>query len=517
MGIQSIKWGTYFPRIPGHKNIMKKILIIEDSLLFGKYIQTELTKVTGMSSKWAKTLAETQQIVDQFQSELFAAIVDINLPDAPGGEALDYVTSMNIPAVVLTGDCTEKIRKYVWSHKNVADYVVKDNKESVSYAVSMIHRIMKNQSIKVLVADDSKFMRKTITNLLNIHQYIVFEASDGNEALELIEKNPDIKILITDYEMPNTDGIELTKQIRKKFNKEQLAIIGISSQERNVTTAEFIKKGANDFLHKPFLSEEFYCCINQNIQALEYIDEIKKSNQKLLDLNHLKNKFLGMASHDLRNPIVSIRGFSEMLLSEDFGPLNDSQKEFISTTNDVSNEMLALLNELLDISIIESGKLQMELRPGKLHQLVDQSVKRNIVNAEKKDIQLHSTLDNIGELIYDEKRIKQVIENLLSNAIKFSEKGRHIYIYLKQENQWARVSIKDEGPGLSSEDQSKLFGEFQRLSSQPTDGEKSTGLGLSIVKKIIDLHGGKIGVKSKLGSGSTFFFELPLHPEKTIT
>ena len=490
---------------------MKKILIIEHNDLLAKLMESEVRERLGMEPVRAKTFAETIVMVNRYKSEIFIAIVDLHFSDAPKGVAFEYVISQKISTIVITDECNATVRDYIWSKNNVIDYVVKENNQSVSIAVSIIQRISLNQSIQVLVVDDSTFMRQTILKLLSVHKYLTLEAGDGREALALIEKNPDIKMIITDYEMPNMDGVQLTQNVRKKYNSGEIVVIGISAHDRNVTTAQFIKSGANDFLHKPFLSEEFYCCINQNIQTTEFIQQIQASNKQLINLNNLKNKFLGMASHDLRNPIVSIRGFSELLLSEAVGVLNDEQKEFLSITNDVSNNMLLLLNELLDISVIESGKLTLNIQPGLLSQLIEKSCKLNKVNAEKKEIQLISHIKNVGELPYDEKRISQVLDNLMSNAIKYSEKNTQITVTLEKNNNWAKVSVKDQGQGLSTEDQSKLFGEFQRLSSQPTGGENSTGLGLSIVKKIVELHGGNIGVKSVLGKGSTFYFELPVN------
>lgn len=248
----------------------------------------------------------------------------------------------------------------------------------------------------------------------------------------------------------------------------------------------------------------------KNRFLMEIVLKYSAAERKLVELNQLKNKFLGIAAHDLRNPISSISGFSELLLSEDMGPLTEEQNEFVGIIHDASQRMLALLNDLLDISMIESGKLELRVEQGSLKRLIEDQIHINRIIAEKKGIMLHARLSEIPDALFDANRITQVIDNLVGNAIKFSPSGSKIHITLAREENMAKVSVMDEGPGISSEDQTKLFGEFQRLSTQPTGGEKSTGLGLSIVKKIIEAHRGTVGVESRIGKGSTFSFTIPL-------
>ena len=238
--------------------------------------------------------------------------------------------------------------------------------------------------------------------------------------------------------------------------------------------------------------------------ALRYSD----TERQLFELNQLKNKFLGIAAHDLRNPLISIRGFSEMLLAGDVGPVNEGQLEFLNIIANVSQQMLDLINDLLDVSVIESGKLTLRPIRGSLRSLLEERLKTMKMVGEKKEITIHKVLNDIPDLVFDPDRIGQAIDNLVSNAIKYSPHGSIVHVTLAQKNNEAQISVQDEGPGLSEEDQSRLFGSFQKLSATPTDGEKSTGLGLSIVKKIVEAHNGSVEVWSQLGSGSTFSFSI---------
>ena len=172
--------------------------------------------------------------------------------------------------------------------------------------------------------------------------------------------------------------------------------------------------------------------------------------------------------------------------------------------------MLKMVNELLDVSVIESGQLQLDLKPESLKNLVDHSIMINQFFADKKNIHLQSKLPDVSKCRVDANKIGQVIDNLISNAIKFSESGTTIYINLEECEGKLIFSVRDEGPGISDEDQAKLFQHFQKLTARPTAGESSSGLGLAISRILIHAHDGCLSVNSQLGSGATFSFEIPV-------
>jgi two-component system sensor histidine kinase/response regulator len=247
---------------------------------------------------------------------------------------------------------------------------------------------------------------------------------------------------------------------------------------------------------------------NQLLNSL--VTKYANSISKLVELNQLKNRFLGIAAHDLRNPLISIRGLSEILLTEATGPLTEVQKEYLTIMNTVSNNMLALVNSLLDISVIESGKLDLKIGPHSLEKIIKERIRIYRVLANEKMISLHERYSELPPQLFDANRLIQVIDNLLSNAIKFSPPGSNVYASLEKTGENVRVSVRDEGPGITEEDQSRLFEEFQRLKVQPTGGEKSTGLGLAIAKRIIEAHNGTLRADSQVGLGTTFSFTIPI-------
>ncbi len=253
---------------------MKKILIIEDSATVTKLLKHLLSKNPDIQAYFADSFAASKALYAQHQDEIFAAIVDLNLPDAPNGETVDYFLSKGLPAIVLTANYNEEKREQLLN-KGIVDYIIKESRYSYNYALSLVRRLHKNQAIKILVAEDSKPSRAFIKALLEQHLYQVLEASDGKEALEVLQDHPDIKMLITDYHMPEMDGFALVKAIRHNTDRSNLVIIGLSAESKGSLTARFIKNGANDFLHKPFNHEEFYCRVNHNIEELEMLEAIK--------------------------------------------------------------------------------------------------------------------------------------------------------------------------------------------------------------------------------------------------
>lgn len=234
------------------------------------------------------------------------------------------------------------------------------------------------------------------------------------------------------------------------------------------------------------------------------------AEKKLYELNQLKNKFLGIAAHDLRNPLTSIRGFSELLLAGELGDIAGDQKEFIAMIHTLSQTMLELVNDLLDVSVIESGRLSLKKKIESIADLVTTHIRIAAMIAEAKGMSITASIADIPSFAFDGVRVGQVIDNLISNAVKFSPYNSTIEIRAFQDNGKAVISVADQGPGISFQDRERLFGEFARLSAQPTGEEKSTGLGLAICKKIIQAHGGAIWVENRDKAGSEFFFTLPM-------
>jgi signal transduction histidine kinase len=247
--------------------------------------------------------------------------------------------------------------------------------------------------------------------------------------------------------------------------------------------------------------------------VLRYAD----AESQLAELNRVKNRFIGLVAHDLRNPLVSIRGLSEILLNDRSDPLSSQQRDFLTTIHSASKSMITLVNDILDMAVMESGNLKLQVRKDSLGRLIRERVKVNGILARKKRITLDQRLSRIPSFPFDRNRISQVLDNLIGNAIKFSSERARVSVSLSRRNGTAIVSVSDEGMGIAREDQSRLFMDFPGLRNEPTGGEKSTGMGLTIARKIIEEHSGTLTVESEAGLGSIFSFTLPLEVRRCQT
>jgi len=186
--------------------------------------------------------------------------------------------SYKIPSIILTGSMDQEVREKILK-KDVIDYVYKGNIDDVNYIFTLIERLHKNRDIKVMIVDDSIATRSQIKSLLHHQMFKVLVAAHGEEALAFLRDNPDIKLILTDYLMPVIDGVELTKEVRKLYSKNQLSIIAMTASNQDLISAKFLKIGANDFINKPFTREEIACRINNSLDALEYIAQIEDMAQ----------------------------------------------------------------------------------------------------------------------------------------------------------------------------------------------------------------------------------------------
>lgn len=253
---------------------MQSVLIVEDSPMVLKILKHLATKNLNYNLVFATSRLEAvKQLVEH--SDWLAAIVDLNLPDAANGELVDDCLSQGIPTIVLTGSVDKEKRDQL-TKKGIVDYVLKEGQFSYMYAVNLVNRLAQNRQVKVLVAEDSKVTRRYMIELLRRHLFQVVDAEDGAQALQIILNDSDIKLLITDNNMPNLDGFDLVHQLRHKHGKEDLGVIGLSSAEDKYLSAKFIKNGANDFLYKPFSHEEFFCRVMQSVESMERLEAMTK-------------------------------------------------------------------------------------------------------------------------------------------------------------------------------------------------------------------------------------------------
>lgn len=255
-----------------------RILVVENSPTQARIICQQIESRTRFGTVFCSTLAEVREVMEGPAPDVFLAVLNLSLRDAPDGEAVDYVLTRNIPSVVLTTTFDEAIRNR-FLEKNVLDYLNKGDPAGLDVLVDIVERISGNQDVTVLLADDNNTVRSIMRRLLTNQNFRVLEAADGQAALDLLAAHPEVRLVVTDYEMPVMDGLEFIARARASHPKEKLAIIGVSALDSGALTARFLKNGANDFLKKPFEVEEFYCRVNKNVGELERIGRLREASR----------------------------------------------------------------------------------------------------------------------------------------------------------------------------------------------------------------------------------------------
>jgi two-component system sensor histidine kinase/response regulator len=384
----------------------------------------------------------------------------------------------------------------------------------------------------LLVVDDEEGITSSIAEIFR-GRYQVITALSAAEALTKLESE-DVAVVISDQRMPSMSGAELLARIAvTQPEATRIMLTGYADLESVV-------KAVNDgqiyfYMTKPWNSGEMEAVVEhaferhgllqKNRELIEQLrranaeleerveqrtQELREKNSALEASNKIKNEFLGIAAHDLRSPLGSIRSMADLLLDEDDQMEQAEAREFLGMIRSTSNQMLTLVNDLLDISRIEAGKIALELEVIELRLYLADIEKYNHMLGRRKRIKLDVTCE--GELLaatFDRERIRQVLNNLVGNAFKFSSPETTVRLEVVSSDGNIEFSVRDQGQGIRSDELPLLFGAFQRTSTRPTGDEQSSGLGLSICKQIVEAHGGTIGVESTHGQGSRFYFRLP--------
>jgi signal transduction histidine kinase/CHASE3 domain sensor protein len=250
--------------------------------------------------------------------------------------------------------------------------------------------------------------------------------------------------------------------------------------------------------------------LNEELQMRQ--SEVAESNRRLEDVSRSKSDFLANMSHELRTPLNSVIGFSEVLQDQLFGAINEKQQEYVANILTSGRHLLSLINDILDLSKVESGKMELELSDFSIREAVDSALTMLREKALKSGIALSVEITPAADIIIaaDQRKLKQILFNLFSNAVKFTPSGGIVNVSATRDGDYLEISVADTGIGIREEDIPKLFQAFTQLESAYTKGFEGTGLGLALTKKLVELHGGRIWVESQLGAGSRFSFTIPL-------
>lgn len=315
---------------------MQRVLMVEDSKVVQQVLRHLSAQYLDVTVDFAWSLSECKQFMDKHDYTL--ALVDLTLPDAMDGEVAKYILSKKLPTVVLTSKIDEYKRQQMLE-LGVVDYVIKDNRDSYHYAVKLVAQLLRNQGCKALVADDSVLSRSFMKQMLEKQLFNVQDAHDGEQALKILKNDPEIKLLLTDYAMPTMDGFELVKSVRNFRGRDDLAIIGLSGAGKHGLSARFIKYGANDFLTKPFMNEEFHCRVLQTMEQLSLIADIKESAHR----DHLTGLYNRRYFYQFSEKLLKVKGQKNSLALLDIDFFKEINDQFGHEAGDQALKQIASL------------------------------------------------------------------------------------------------------------------------------------------------------------------------------
>lgn len=377
------------------------------------------------------------------------------------------------------------------------------------------------KEIQVLFLDDEESILDGVQRLFIKEPYGIFTTTSAEKAREILKKEK-IKVVVSDQRMPEIHGVKFLQEV-KQHNPDVIRILftgytDFSAAEEAINVGEVYR-----FISKPWKTTELLSTIRQSIEHYDLIvetktksEEIELANKKLKAMYEIQKEFTSTVSHELRTPLASIKTAIDLVVKKMVGEINKEQEEVLGRAKNNVDRLKRLIDDILDLTKIESGKLQMNFMMNDIHRVIQEVAQAQKDVAQSRGLYLKTELDQqVPKIPFDSDRIIQVLNNLLSNAVKFTKQGGvTVKTQNKSQENHIVVSVIDTGKGILEKDMPKLFQKFQQLESAQENEEGGTGLGLAICKEIVTRHGGKIWVESKPGEGTVFNFILPIQERR---
>jgi len=401
------------------------------------------------------------------------------------------------------------------------------------------------------VVEDSATQAHLARLILETNGFSVTIAKDGEEGLRLARDlwaKQEVDLVVSDVTMPRLGGTEMCRLLKADAATRHLPVILLTNRIQIDEKVEGFDAGADDYLTKPYDNRELIArvraalrvrrlerevlALNRDLEAKveertrelqdanrileQRNDELAEANVRIKEADRLKSEFLANMSHELRTPLNAVIGFSEILESNDFGGLNAKQERYVGNILSSGRHLLRLINDILDLSKVEAGKMDLQLQEFSLETTIEDVV--NIVQtlAQRKQQDLKARVPARLTLVADEGKVKQMFYNLLANAIKFTPEKGKVSIVAKAQDESITVAVTDTGVGIAKKDLPRLFQAFQQLDGSHSRKYEGTGLGLALTKRFAELHGGSLEVASVPGKGSTFTVTLPRRPQPKV-
>lgn len=389
----------------------------------------------------------------------------------------------------------------------------------------------------VLVVDDTPDNIHIVMATLH-DEYALLVATNGPKALELARSEPPPDLILLDIMMPEMDGYQVCTILKSQEETKNIPVIFVTGMNDDKDERKGFELGAVDFIRKPFRPALLRARIRNQIELKQYRDhlrdevelrtaELKQAKEAAEAANRAKSAFLATMSHELKTPLNTVIGFTDLVHRQECGDLNPTQQEYLGYVLECGHHLLALISDLLSLSKIEAGKLQLELAQSEVRRIINDSLLFVKELARRRAITVTATLaTNVPELcLLDDRKVKQILINLLSNAVKFTPDGGIVRLQTRLVDQkelqrmqpghtinaatYLLFSISDSGIGIKAGDLQRIFEPFVQADDATTRKYEGTGLGLSLSKNLAELHGGTIWAESPQEQGSTFHIVIP--------
>jgi len=372
---------------------------------------------------------------------------------------------------------------------------------------------------RILVVDDEKEVRTLLFRALTqMGGFRVALAESAEEALQKIEKE-DFDLVLTDVRLPGMDGLQLVSEIVR--SRPAIMTIVLTGHATIDSALEAMKRGASDYLRKPVDLEEMVIRLRKALEERsrfvklkEVADNLEKSNQELRRLDENKSEFISLASHELRTPLTIIKSQVQTVLEGKLGRINKSQIEFLSTVASNIDRLIRLVKDLLDLSKIQTGKIEMRCEELDVIDLIHYILGLFKAEADKKSIRLRSEVPKgIGCIYADREKVERILINLIGNSLKFTPESGEVSVSAKVSGEPGNhivIGVGDSGIGIPEPELEKIFEKFHQVEGGSSDSAEGAGLGLAITKGLVEAHHGRIWAESEVGKGSVFRFTLPM-------
>ena len=501
----------------------KQILVVDDSKVTRQIIRRELEEggyEVFESSDGNETMAF--MLMGRFPDLI---TLDIEMPGMSGFEVFEKIKKQiintdkiekKIPIVFITSHDTVEDRKKGFS-LGAADFISKPCKKGdILKSVDKILKPSNNlNGMRAVIVEDNPIALEIVCEILKREGVNVITADNGIKAFEIIcNEMQNIDIVITDLKMPVMNGDELTCKIRNELKLLDIPIIFLTAISEHAEMLNIFKAGANDYLIKPFVKEELISKLTVHLKARQLNKQLKKIVSDLKTLNKMKDNLIAVCSHDLKNPIHAILGYTHLMIEEN--NIIPEYRDYLLQIQKSGEFLQNLINDILDLSKIKLGATESKFEPVFIAEAAKTSIEALKRLADEKEQSLNFYCDYYDVKVNGNRlELIRVFNNILSNAIKFTnKKGKIDFNIKKLPDDKIEIKIRDNGIGIPKDDIPDLFNIFTKISKPGTNGEKGTGLGMGIVKEIIEKHNGELNVSSEVGLGTIFTILLPELSEK---